>query len=146
MDTKDKTIQPKIIRGNHFTDERGRLTFNNDFNAFGIKRVYGIEHENIDFVRAWQGHQIEQRWISAVTGSFIIRLVEIDDWVNPSKELPILEFLLTSENFDILHIPAGFANSIQALEEKSKLLLFVDCELGEVQDEFRFPSDYFNEY
>lgn len=138
-------MEPKIIRGNHHADERGALTFNNNFNAFGIKRIYTIENESLDFVRAWQGHQIEQRWFSAVIGSFLIKLINIDNWDKPSKDLPILEFILTSENFDILHIPAGFATSIQGLEENSKLLLFADYQMGELLDEFRFPNDYFNE-
>ena len=139
-------MQPKIIKGNHHTDHRGTLSFNNDFNSFGVKRVYTIENESLDFLRAWQGHQIEQRWFSAVAGSFKIKLIEIDDWKNPTKDLPILEFILNSENLDILHVPRGFATSIQSLEDHSKLLLFADYQLGEIQDEYRFASNYFNEH
>ena len=139
-------MQPQIIKGNHHKDDRGTLTFNNDFNALGIKRVYTIENESLDFLRAWQGHQIEQRWFSAVAGSFKIKLIEIDDWKNPTKDLPILEFILNSENLDILHVPRGLATSIQYLEDHSKLLLFADYQLGEIQDEYRFASNYFNEH
>lgn len=139
-------MQPQIIKGNHHKDDRGTLTFNNDFNALGIKRVYTIENESLDFLRAWQGHQIEQRWFSAVAGSFKIKLIEIDDWKNPTKDLPILEFILNSENLDILHVPRGFATSIQSLQDHSKLLLFADYQLGEIQDEYRFASNYFNEH
>ena len=139
-------MQPQIIKGNHHKDDRGTLTFNNDFNALGIKRVYTIENESLDFLRAWQGHQIEQRWFSAVAGSFKIKLIEIDDWKNPTEDLPILEFILNSENLDILHVPRGFATSIQSLEDHSKLLLFADYQLGEIQDEYRFASNYFNEH
>ena len=139
-------MQPQIIKGNHHKDDRGTLTFNNDFNALGIKRVYTIENESLDFLRAWQGHQIEQRWFSAVAGSCKIKLIEIDDWKNPTKDLPILEFILNSENLDILHVPRGFATSIQSLEDHSKLLLFADYQLGEIQDEYRFASNYFNEH
>ncbi|MCZ2085146.1 MAG: WxcM-like domain-containing protein [Flavobacteriales bacterium] len=138
-------MQPKVIKGNHYRDDRGALTFNNDFNTLGIKRVYTIENKTLDFVRAWQGHKIEQRWFSAVVGSFKIKLIKIDHWENPSKDLAISEFILSSENLDVLHIPGGFATSIQALEEKSKLLLFADYQLGELQDEFRYPNNYFNE-
>ena len=139
-------MQPQIIKGNHHKDDRGTLTFNNDFNALGIKRVYTIENESLDFLRAWQGHQIEQRWFSAVAGSFKIKLIEIDEWKNPTKDLPILEFILNSENLDILHVPRGFATSIQYLEDHSKLLLFADYQLGEIKDEYRFASNYFNEH
>ena len=137
-------MEPKLIKGNNHQDERGIIRYNNDFKALGTKRVYTIENVNTSFVRAWQGHKIEQRWFSAIAGSFTIKLVKIDLWENPSKDLPVLEFFLSSENMDVLYVPAGYANSVQANEEQSKLLVFADFELGEVQDEFRFPTDYFN--
>ena len=136
-------LQPLIIKGNRHQDERGTLTFNNDFSAFGVKRFYTIENASLELKRAWQGHRVEQRWCSAIVGSFEIKLVDIDQWENPSKDLPVLKFILTAETLDVLHIPAGFATSIQGLEKDSKLLLFADYQLGELQDEFRFPSDYF---
>ena len=136
-------MKPKIITGNYKVDERGKLTYNNDFNASGIKRIYTIENESLNFSRGWQGHKIEQRWFSAILGSFKINLIQIDDWKNPSKDLPVLEFILHSEKLDFLHIPAGYVTAIQALKEQSKLLLLADYQLNEVDDEFRFPIDYF---
>lgn len=137
-------MKPTIIKGNHHQDERGIIKFNNDFNALGIKRVYSIENANTAFIRAWQGHKIEQRWFSAVVGSFKIKLIEIDNWIQPSTDLSVLEFVLSSENLDILHVPAGFISSIQSQEANSKLLVFADYVLGEITDEYRFPPDYFN--
>jgi len=137
-------MEPTIIKGNHFQDDRGIATFNNDFNFLGIKRIYTLENNSTDFVRGWQGHKIEQRWFSAVCGSFKIRLIKIDNWEEPSKNLAFSEFILESGTLDILHVPRGFISSIQALESQSKLLLFADYQLGEVQDEYRFPADYFN--
>lgn len=143
MEKKDFRIQPQIIEGNHFTDERGSLTFNNDFKLSLVKRVYTIENESLEFIRAWQGHKIEQRWFSAVSGSFIIKTIQIDDWENPNKNLQAKEYILKADNFDVLHIPAGYITSIQALKEQSKLLIFANFELNEIKDDFRFPGDYF---
>lgn len=137
-------MKPTVIQGNHHQDQRGVIQFNNDFNALGIKRIYFLENVNTDFVRAWQGHKIEQRWFHAVNGSFKIKLIEVDDWENPSKDLQPHKFILKSENLDILHVPKGYISSIQSLEEGSKLMLLSDFMLGEVQDEYRFPADYFN--
>ena len=137
-------MEPTLINGNHHQDERGTICFNNDFNALGIKRVYIIQNINTSFIRAWQGHQIEQRWFSATVGSFNIKLIKIDSWDNPTKNLEVLEFVLDAKNLDVLHIPPGFVSAIQALEEDSKLLVFADYFLGEIKDEFRFPGDYFN--
>lgn len=138
-------VNPQIIKGNQHGDDRGNLTFNNNFSMLPIKRVYTIENNSLDFIRGWQGHQIEQRWFSVVTGSFRISLIKIDDWKNPAKDLPVLEFILNAENLDVLHVPNGFVSAIQALEDYSKLLLFADYDLNQLQDEFRFPSDYFND-
>ena len=137
-------MEPIIIKGNRYQDERGTICYNNDFKTLGVKRVYTIVNINADFIRGWQGHKIEQRWFSAIAGSFTIRIVKIDCWDQPSKNLPVLEFVVDCSNMDVVHIPKGYANSIQANEEQSKLLVLSDYELGEVQDEFRFPVDYFN--
>lgn len=134
---------PKIIIGNSRTDERGTLQFNNDFNAFGVKRMYTIQNRNTEFKRGWQGHKIEQRWFSVVQGSFKIILIAIDDWVSPSLNLDQHHFLLNSQKMDVLHVPSGYVSSIQALEAFSKLLLMSDYALGEIDDEYRFDINYF---
>lgn len=134
---------PKIIKGDSHTDSRGILTYNNDFDASEIKRIYVIENLNVNFIRAWQGHKIEQRWFSAIQGSFKIRLITIDNWENPSKDLKVFEYILKSEKLDFLNIPKGNVSSIQSLEEESKLLIMSDYLMGEVKDEYRFAEDYF---
>ncbi len=134
---------PKVIRGNSRQDQRGTIRFNNDFSPAGVRRMYTIENAYTDFVRGWQGHRIEQRWFSAMSGSFRIKLIKIDDWEQPTESLPQMEFNLEAESCDVLHVPKGFISSIQATEENSKLLVFADYQLGEIKDEYRFPADYF---
>ncbi|WP_091257691.1 WxcM-like domain-containing protein [Flavobacterium omnivorum] len=136
---------PEITQGGRYIDSRGTLFYNNDFDASVIKRMYMIENENTDFVRAWQGHKVEQRWFSVMKGSFRIQLIAIDHWDNPTKDLELLTFVINSEKLDVLHIPQGYVSSIQSLEPDSKLLVLADYSLGEVKDEFRFESDYFQE-
>ena len=135
---------PVIIEGGRHCDARGILLYNNVFDASGIKRVYLIENKDVDFIRAWQGHRIEQRWFSAVQGSFRIRLIAIDDWDNPSIMLKPVTFFLYAEKMDVLHVPSGYVSSIQALESGSKLLVMADYHLGEVKDEYRFDVGYFD--
>ena len=136
-------MKPTLISGNCHQDERGQLFYNNDFDTTCIKRMYVIENHSVDFVRAWQGHKIEQRWFSAVQGRFNIQLIAVDNWDTPSENLPRIEYHLHSEKLDILYIPAGYISSIQALEEKSKLVVMADYHLGELNDEFRYPMNYF---
>lgn len=134
---------PKIISGNSHSDTRGTLRFNNSFNATHIKRIYMIENEDTIFVRGWQGHRIEQRWFSVMKGSFKMDLIAIDNWENPSKKAEIITYILDSENLDVLYVPKGYISSIQALSIGSKLLVMSDYRLNEINDEYRFSSDYF---
>lgn len=134
---------PEITKGNSHLDVRGRLFFNNDFDATAIKRIYLIENKDINVVRAWSGHRIQQRWFSAIKGSFEIRLIAVNDWEKPSKKSAQIKFMLYSGNLDVLNIPAGYLISIRSLEEDSKLLVMANALLGEIDDEYRFKSDYF---
>ena len=136
-------MKPSLISGNFHKDPRGLLFYNNDFDLTNIKRMYVIENSALDLIRAWQGHQIEQRWFTSVQGCFKIQLIAIDNWERPSLTLPISEYILNSETLDVLHIPPGYVTSIQELEEKSKLVVMSDYHLGEINDEFRYPTDYF---
>jgi dTDP-4-dehydrorhamnose 3,5-epimerase-like enzyme len=136
-------MKPKLIIGNSHSDDRGKLFYNNDFDATAIKRIYVIENRSTSFIRAWQGHKIEQRWFSAIGGSFEIKLIAIDNWDKPSLDLRVDSFILNTNSMSVLHIPKGFISSIQALEVSSKLLVMSDYYLGEINDEYRFDVDYF---
>lgn len=136
-------MTPILIKGNNHQDQRGVVRYNNDFDASRCKRIYIIENCSVAILRAWQGHRIEQRWFSAIQGSFLIQLIAVDNWESPSIFLPKLEYTLSANTLDILHIPSGYISSIQALEENSKLMVMANYQLGEIDDEFRYPFDYF---
>lgn len=133
-----------ILEGSLHSDNRGIITYNNEFNASQIKRIYTIENHSVDFVRGWQGHKIEQRWFACMKGCFEISVIEIDDFQNPSRDLPRKIFQIDDKELTYLHVPVGCVTAIQALEEGSKLLVLADYALGEVNDEYRFPLDYFS--
>ena len=132
-----------LIQGKAHKDDRGMITFNNEFDASEIKRIYTIENHSTDFIRGWQGHKIEQRWFASMKGSFEISVIEVDDFTKPSKDLTIQKYLLTDEVLTYLHIPAGCITAIQAKSLDSKLLVLADYGLGEIADEYRYSSDYF---
>ncbi|UWY28631.1 WxcM-like domain-containing protein [Flavobacterium sp. TR2] len=136
-------MDPKLIAGNCHSDQRGILLYNNDFDASVIKRIYVIENADLEFKRGWQGHQIEQRWFSAVSGKFKIQLVKIDNWEEPSVNLEVFTYFIDSNKLNVLHVPKGYASSIQSLELNSKLLVMADYLLGETKDEYRYNIEYF---
>ncbi len=132
-----------ILEGKKHTDKRGIITYNNDFNASSVKRIYTIENHSTDFVRGWQGHKTEQRWFACIKGGFEISVIQIDSFDEPSKELTVMKYHLNDETLTYLHVPSGCVTAIQASEPESKLLVLADCGIGEIQDEYRFPLDYF---
>ena len=136
-------MSSKLIKGNIHTDTRGSLFYNNSFDSSAVKRIYYIENLDINVIRGWQGHKIEQRWFSAVQGSFRIKLIELDNWEFPSVSLVSEEILVQSKTLDILHVPKGYISCIQAIEEGSKLLVMGDYLMGEIEDDYRFDLNYF---
>ena len=132
-----------IFEGKKYEDERGIITFNNEFDASEIKRIYTIENHSSDFVRGWQGHKVEQRWFATMKGEFEISVIEIDDFDQPSKDLKISKYQLNDKSLTYLHIPSGHITAIQAKKEGSKLLVLANYALGEIRDEYRFTLDYF---
>ncbi|WP_258319652.1 WxcM-like domain-containing protein [Chryseobacterium chendengshani] len=133
-----------LLKGEKNQDERGIITYNNDFDASQIKRIYTIENHSTEFIRGWQGHKVEQRWFACIRGSFKVSVIVIDHFENPSKELTIQTYVLKDDVLTYLHIPSGCITAIQSKQKGSKLLVLADYKLGEISDEYRYSLDYFN--
>lgn len=136
--------KPGVISGGIHTDQRGTLRFFNDFDMEPVKRFYIIEHPDTETIRGWRAHRIEQRWFQITQGAFKIQLIKIDNWEVPSKSLLIEEFIISAQDNKVLHIPKGFASSIQALENNSKVIVFADYGIENAKlDDYLYPVDYF---
>ncbi|HMR81889.1 MAG TPA: hypothetical protein PKE30_02120 [Niabella sp.] len=136
-------LNPGIIKGESFTDERGTIRYANDFYMQEIKRMYVIEHPDSSVIRAWQGHRKEQKWFFVVEGGFEIHLVLPDNWSNPSQNLPVISYNLFAENNEVLHIPGGYANGIRALKDNSKLLVYSDFDIKTAaEDNYKFDKNF----
>lgn len=134
--------QPKILKGGKHTDARGTLAYFNGFDMSAIRRFYLIEHPDTEIERGWRGHKIEQRWFSVCQGSFLIKLVKIDNWTSPNSNAEQIVFIL--DDTDVLYIPKGYASYLKANEPKSKLIIFADSKIEDAGlDDFLFPIDYF---
>lgn len=130
-----------LIKGGRFEDERGILTFVNEFSLNMVKRMYVISQRDSLAVRAWQGHRLEQKWFFVIHGGFELVLVKPDDWENPSAELPVERFILHMDDNSVLHVPGGYANGIRALYPESRMMVFSDIELELAgSDNFRFDK------
>ena len=139
--------RPYIIKGGNYTDERGQLEFFNEFDMSPIKRVYFTTHCDIEVIRAWQGHTIESRWFRCVNGGFNVKLVEIDNWENPSNDLKVFEYELTAEKQEILYIPNGYVNGFKGLKADSKLMIMSNYGFKEIEnDQILFDQNKWTEW
>jgi len=133
----------QLIEGGKHSDERGTIAFINDFDLTNIVRFYRISHPSISIVRAWQGHQKESKWFHCNRGSFLIKLMKIDNWEEPSRDLVPQVFELKSSQSQVLYIPPGYASGFKALEKDSSILVFSDLTTEESkEDDFRFEKNY----
>ena len=140
-------VAPYIIKGGNYTDERGGLEFYNDFDMSQIKRIYFTTHFDSKVIRAWQGHKIQSRWFSLVQGSFVVKLIKIDNWEKPSDKLKVLEYTLTAEKQEILYIPKGYVNGFKALKNNSKLMIMSNYGFDEIEnDEIRFDKNKWSKW
>jgi len=135
----------KLFNGGLAVDDRGTVSFVNDFNFEGVKRFYIVENHKQGFVRAWHAHKKEAKYVSVVKGSAMVCAVKVDDWNNPSKELEVNKFVLSENKPSVLFIPAGYANGFMSLTEDAKLVFYSTSSLEESKgDDFRFDSRLWN--
>lgn len=129
-----------LIEGDVFKDDRGTMRFANAFNMDEIVRFYEIAPANQKIIRAWQGHRHEKKWFHCLSGSFVINLVEIDDFKYPSKDLVPKRFAIDATVPQILCVPGGYATGIKASSENARLQVFSNVPLKDsTTDDYRFP-------
>ena len=135
-------VYHNLIQGSKFFDERGRLNFFNTFDMNAIVRFYEIVPNYTSMIRAWQGHKEEMKWFYCHTGAFVVHLVRVDDFENPSPLLKPKRIFLEAKNPAILEISGGYATGFKAMEENSTLQVFSNFNLEESKnDDFRYPIE-----
>lgn len=135
--------KPYLIEGGFAIDERGQVSFVNDFDFKNVKRFYIVENFSTDTIRAFHGHLKEAKYVFVVSGSALIAAVKIDSPENPSKDQEVFRFILSARKPTILYIPPGYANGFRALENNTKVIFFSTSTLEESKkDEYRYPVDY----
>jgi dTDP-4-dehydrorhamnose 3,5-epimerase-like enzyme len=138
---KNKT-DIEFLTGEPYTDQRGTLIHFNNFNLERIKRMYIIEHPDINIVRAWLAHKIESKWFFVLNGCFKLILLKPDDWQKPSANLKYSEFLLESDKNKILYVPGGYAYGFKATKPHSKMMVFSDFNIEDsTSDDYRFDKN-----
>jgi len=137
--------KPELIRGGVAADDRGRVSFVNDFDLGACRRFYFVENFATGTVRAWHAHRHERKWVMAVSGAAVAACVAIDNWDAPSKDQQVHRFILDATHPGILSVPPGFANGAMSLAPETKLLYLSDRALEDsLEDDVRFPARYWD--
>ena len=131
-----------LLIGGKFIDHRGVLQYVNDNNPGNYRRFYLISHPDTTVIRAWQGHQIEEKAFYAISGSFIIAVVTPSDFTNCTDTEPTEIFNLTNEKGNFLRVPGGSYTGIKANTPNATLLVLsgLDVEASK-KDDYRQPKE-----
>lgn len=134
-----------MIKGGIHADQRGQISFVNDMKFDVIERFYIISNSVENPIRAWQGHKIDNKFFYCIQGTVKVHYVKVDNWESPSKGLKVESLILSDSESSVLHIPEGYANAIESLEEGSKLISFSTLPLSQTsEDDARYPADYWS--
>lgn len=135
----------RSIRGGLAVDDRGEVTFINEFDFKGVKRFYTVLNHRQGFIRAWHAHKREEKYVTVVEGAALVGAVEIDDWHNPSKNNEVFRAVLSSKTPSVLHIPAGHANGFMSLTQGTRIIFFSTSTLEESnEDDIRYDARYWD--
>jgi|ERR1035437_2339404 dTDP-4-dehydrorhamnose 3,5-epimerase-like enzyme len=135
-------MKATLHQGGSFTDNRGTLRFVNEIVPGMYRRFYLIIHNDTSVIRAWQGHLHEEKAFYAISGSFIIAVLNPSCFENPGDDEKPDFFHLNSENNYFLRVPGGNYTGIKALSSNSTLLVLSDMDLaGSKADDYRQPAN-----
>lgn len=142
MNTEKCNAKILLRNGSESYDKRGIVLHNNTFDLFPIRRSYIIENKNLNYLRGWKGHRIENRWFICVKGTIRVYVTSIIDLEHKNKNYKHYE--LNEKKMDVLFVPAGNATLIKQITANSRIMAFSDWLIGKSGDEdLRWPNNIF---
>ena len=137
--------EPNLIRGGVAADDRGLVSFVNDFDFSEVRRFYMVQNHRRGFIRAWHAHRHEAKYVLVVRGAALVCAVEIDDWDNPSRDAPVQRHVLSDRSPAVLFIPAGYANGFMSLTDEMQVMFFSTSRLEDsLNDDVRYDSRHWD--
>jgi dTDP-4-dehydrorhamnose 3,5-epimerase-like enzyme len=123
---------PKILNGGKAVDDRGSVSFVNDFNFTGVKRFYQVENHEIGFIRAWHGHRHEGKYVYVASGAALVGAVHLE-----TEKLS--KFVLSADTPKVLWVPPNHANGFMNLRDQTIVIFFSTATMEETKgDDIRF--------
>lgn len=127
-----------LINGDLLVDDRGTVTFVNDFGFKDVKRFYMVSNHSRGFVRAWHGHIKEGKYVFVTRGTVKLAVVSMDDMVGATH-------ILSASKPQILWIPPSYYNGFKTLTDNAQIMFFSTLSMNESKDDdYRKPADTWN--
>lgn len=128
-----------IYRGDIAVDNRGTVTFINDFDFKDVKRFYIVKNSKNRFFRGWHGHKKEGKYVFVIRGRAIIAWQSLE----LQKGMQYGAFtVLDASKPEIVFIPPGYANAAMNLTKDTEIMYFSTATLPESKlDDLRFPKE-----
>lgn len=137
--------EPTLMEGGLAVDDRGQVSFVNNFDFADVKRFYMVSNHKAGFVRAWHAHKKEAKYVLVVKGAAIVGAVKIDDWEKPDKAADVKRFILSEKKPSILFIPTGYANGFMSLTKDAQLIFFSTSTLEQsLGDDIRYDARHWD--
>lgn len=137
-------MKPALFSINSSSDERGKVSFVNDFDMTDIKRSYVVTNTLTKTVRAWHGHLNEKKWITVQKGEFLVCAIKVDNFDKPDKDSEVKEYILNAES-SVLFVPSGYVNGAMNLTEENEIRYFSSSNLEDsTNDDFRIDAQFWN--
>lgn len=125
----------KLFKGNTVRDDRGKVSFVNDFDFRDVKRFYVVENHEKGFVRAWHGHKQESKYVFVSKGWIILVILPMDS--KKSKK-----YRLFADDPQILYIPPGNYNGFKTMTADTQVFFFSTSTLEQSKaDDLRLDYD-----
>lgn len=135
--------EPQVLIGKLHQDNRGNVSFVNDFSFPKVKRFYMVQNTPEEPIRAFHGHMKEAKYVFVPVGKIKLILAPLTDSQNPDKNVALHSYILTDEKPTVVFVPPGFANGFKSLTSDAQVIFFSTSTIAQSQaDDFRFPIDY----
>jgi dTDP-4-dehydrorhamnose 3,5-epimerase len=143
--TKDKKMNVEEIIGGLYIDQRGIVSYVNEFDFKGVERFYTIRAHGQNETRGWIGHREEDKWFTPLQGTILIAVVVPDEWDDPSPGLEVKRYVLSHLKPTILHVPPGHVTASVMLTSDSLLGVFSSGKIEDAaNDNWRFDIEKWN--
>lgn len=126
----------QLIDGGLSIDDRGTVTFVNDFDFKGVKRFYTVSNHKKGFIRAWHGHKKEGKYVFVVRGTVIVGVKSMEGHLDATTRV------LSAVKPQILYIPPGNYNGFKTLTDNAQIIFYSTSTIEETKDDdYRMPAD-----